>query len=761
MQIDNDPIKEESELLSYTLRIYHDFYSKNDITLLLASLAPDVSWCGGGPQMMRTGRSEVMRFFVSTKEEMIPFAIHNETTAVHRLSADFINIIIASDIQTLPSTPLFLKEHLKCDVLYRKNPDCANGMGWEIVHINNSVSYDKLKPDETFAVAEGTRAYQRLKEAPDLPEDKVAFFHMIDGKLMSSLSSEELHCLIILSIFDSFTVRDASAVCIHTDIYALLKKLLPQGFILYHTKTTGTYALYPLIKEFLHEKFILLPKEEQSCYLTSAAQYFLSRHQYTKAMSYASRAENYPLCLRIFSRGADAILLSSPRTYPMDLLDHIPSSILKKHMQSALYILLDLYFTNNKSLYQKNYDRIDSLLTGEDRNIFRELLKSYITLNDLPAMINHMQNACTIMHSINSRQKLYAPPLGFLCPSIALLYHAMPGKFRDETNQLITLQQLAASINHKQNQKEWALYFQAEHCYHTGEWKKSAQILAQLSTLPAFAQEPRIKARVLYIQGFMAYFQNDKTSLSDIYRQLQSLLNKASGYESLLIHNCCLRFQFAIPFITSGKANQASTAPDTVLRHSPGLTYQELIETNALIRPGNGITLLYSALRNERFSRERHSVLGEIYSHLYQAIAYDMLNKPDDSQRSLTKALALAAPDHIISPFLALGAHLSVTWHQIRGSDSMNRLIHDIAEFFQKREYHLEVRTMHSPLPKDKLTGKELRIIHLAVSGKTNREIAEELHLAEITIKKALSRIYKKLGIRNRTQLATLAKQHQ
>lgn len=205
MQIDNDPIKEESELLSYTLRIYHDFYSKNDITLLLASLAPDVSWCGGGPQMMRTGRSEVMRFFVSTKEEMIPFAIHNETTAVHRLSADFINIIIASDIQTLPSTPLFLKEHLKCDVLYRKNPDCANGMGWEIVHINNSVSYDKLKPDEAFAITEGTRAYQHLTEATNLPEDKLAFFHMIDRKLMSTLSSEELHCLSILSIFDDFT----------------------------------------------------------------------------------------------------------------------------------------------------------------------------------------------------------------------------------------------------------------------------------------------------------------------------------------------------------------------------------------------------------------------------------------------------------------------------------------------------------------------------------------------------------------------------
>lgn len=150
MQIDNDPIKEESELLSYTLRIYHDFYSKNDITLLLASLAPDVSWCGGGPQMMRTGRSEVMQFFVFTKEEMIPFAIHNETTAVHRLSADFINIIIASDLQTLPSTPLFLKEHLKCDILYRKKirivPMELVGKSSTLIILFHMISLSPMKP---------------------------------------------------------------------------------------------------------------------------------------------------------------------------------------------------------------------------------------------------------------------------------------------------------------------------------------------------------------------------------------------------------------------------------------------------------------------------------------------------------------------------------------------------------------------------------------------------------------------------------------
>lgn len=243
-----------------------------------------------------------MRFFVSTKDKMIPFTFHNESTVVHRLSPHFINITIASDIQTLPSTLLLLKEHLKCDVLYRKNPDCANGIGWEIVHINNSVSYDKLKPDEIFAITEGIWAYQHLTKTPVPSEDKLAFFHLISGKLTSTLSPQELHCLSILSIFDEFTTQGAAAVCIHTDIYALLKKLIHQEFILHHTKTPSTYALYPLIREFLHEKFSLLPKEEQSHYLTRAAQYFLSLQQYKSHVLCKPCRELFPLSSHIQQR---------------------------------------------------------------------------------------------------------------------------------------------------------------------------------------------------------------------------------------------------------------------------------------------------------------------------------------------------------------------------------------------------------------------------------------------------------------------------
>lgn len=53
-----------------------------------------------------------------------------------------------------------------------------------------------------------------------------------------------------------------------------------------------------------------------------------------------------------------------------------------------------------------------------------------------------------------------------------------------------------------------------------------------------------------------------------------------------------------------------------------------------------------------------------------------------------------------------------------------------------------------------KLTPTETRIAQLVASGYTNREVASELVVAVHTVEAALTRIYAKLGVRSRTQLA-------
>jgi DNA-binding CsgD family transcriptional regulator len=58
------------------------------------------------------------------------------------------------------------------------------------------------------------------------------------------------------------------------------------------------------------------------------------------------------------------------------------------------------------------------------------------------------------------------------------------------------------------------------------------------------------------------------------------------------------------------------------------------------------------------------------------------------------------------------------------------------------------------PAPVSLLTAQELRIARLVARGATNREVAGELFLSPKTVESHLTRIYKKLGVRSRTELA-------
>ncbi|MBT2486609.1 MULTISPECIES: response regulator transcription factor [unclassified Microbacterium] len=55
------------------------------------------------------------------------------------------------------------------------------------------------------------------------------------------------------------------------------------------------------------------------------------------------------------------------------------------------------------------------------------------------------------------------------------------------------------------------------------------------------------------------------------------------------------------------------------------------------------------------------------------------------------------------------------------------------------------------------LSRRELQLIRLIAQGRTNPGIAEELHLSTETIKTYVKRLFQKLGVSDRTQLAVLA----
>lgn len=58
------------------------------------------------------------------------------------------------------------------------------------------------------------------------------------------------------------------------------------------------------------------------------------------------------------------------------------------------------------------------------------------------------------------------------------------------------------------------------------------------------------------------------------------------------------------------------------------------------------------------------------------------------------------------------------------------------------------------------LTRRELEIIAAVVEGQVNKDIAQVFHISEYTVKHHLTRIFDKLGVSNRVELATFAINH-
>ena len=59
-----------------------------------------------------------------------------------------------------------------------------------------------------------------------------------------------------------------------------------------------------------------------------------------------------------------------------------------------------------------------------------------------------------------------------------------------------------------------------------------------------------------------------------------------------------------------------------------------------------------------------------------------------------------------------------------------------------------------APAPPRDLSRLELQIIRFVVEGRTNREIASEVHLSQNTVKFHMRQIFQKTGTSNRTELA-------
>ena len=131
------------------------------------------------------------------------------------------------------------------------------------------------------------------------------------------------------------------------------------------------------------------------------------------------------------------------------------------------------------------------------------------------------------------------------------------------------------------------------------------------------------------------------------------------------------------------------------------------------------------------------------------------------------------SPDYVLDAVRAGAAGYllkTATGGQI--SDAVRRVLRNEFPFDQELTAHLIQRlareagpqetparptAMHPGGSPDVLTARETEVLRLLAAGKTNRRIAQEMHLSLSTVKRHIERIIAKLGVSDRTQAAVRA----
>jgi len=180
-------------------------------------------------------------------------------------------------------------------------------------------------------------------------------------------------------------------------------------------------------------------------------------------------------------------------------------------------------------------------------------------------------------------------------------------------------------------------------------------------------------------------------------------------------------------------------------------------------KPTEALSLLeplqVSAEKQERWSHV-------IEMKVLQALAHHMRDSTDAPQASgqdaltvLAQALHLAEPEGYIRIFADEGAPMAALLSRLREQQrkqgSTAYLDTVLAAFLQANMPHerqpqrSEQRTTAQPLL-DPLSARELDVLPLIASGASNPEIAEKLVLSIDTVKRHVSNIFSKLGVKNR-----------
>lgn len=582
--------------------------------------------------------------------------------------------------------------------------------------------------------------------------------------IWDKLTMEEQDFLICISIYDSFSLKQAQHIGQEELEPGLIKKLLNENAFIRYDSRDRKYYTHAILRCFLEAEFDKLDNIYRKRVYEKAAVWYADNENYYSALVYYYYIKSYSAiyCLNISLEEILPHVNRENKEMFMNIIYNTPLEAKESNIRRSIIFSFLLFFYNEKDFFYTECQTIYDMITKSKhlRNREREVLlgelkfiHAFSKYNDLEEFNKSCEEAYSHMKSPTTiySQKL---SLTFRNPSVLACFHKTSGKALLELelleNTMITYYKITSG-----NSKGLEALMRAEILFYCGEFN-DAQVLCQKALYMAETRNQiNVYICTMFLLARISIFQGDYDNMRSIIDSIRKKITNTGEVDESFTADLCEGYIY----IFLGKNDDLPSwlkSVHMIEEKSTILTlgFSNLVYARYLLVKEEYTSFLGISGQMLGVSRVYGNLLYEIYTYIYISIANYNLRNNVKAKKFMLEAVNLAITDNFIMPFVE-------NYNDIIEILNMDIITSDNKEFISKiqstyKKYEKDFKIVQNAYRNDMdygLTKRELQVAKLAARRLTNKEIADELYIAESTVKSNLKTIFSKLQVKSRAEL--------
>lgn len=581
-------------------------------------------------------------------------------------------------------------------------------------------------------------------------------YTLIDQVLLEPLPERQREFLILIGMTDEFTSKQAAYLWSHADAPDLLNYLSKNNAFITKNEN-GIYRYHHMLRRCTRQKFAEKPEHYRRENYSRLGKWHFDHEEYIPAYFAFAGAHDWNGLLATLEKDKAKSLNTEHSQAFFAWMKECPEEVLLMHPSAIVVCMVKMFSFHNipeirrmKSLLLKSLEQ-DTTLTPQERDNLlgdAEVAESFLCYNDISAMSAYHRRACSLL----SRTSLSVDPKGswtFSAPSVLMMYHRSIGGADSENAEMKECMPYYYQVSDGHGNG-------AEHTFAADLFYERGLLTdADIANRIAISEAKRknqfsIMLCCNFLSMRMALFHGDFNAMKKLSLDCRQWLHRERQYTHLNTLDMCQGFLYALlghpeiapKWLAEGRLQEA-------LVMFPAVPMLHTFYNQLLLAQGEWTQVLARREECERLYGVYHNVLCEIWLHIQLSAALQQISRHSEAQKELHTALDKALPDGIVMPFAESEAYISDLIKELQNSgvyvEEIGHILTLVKQFGTARQ---KIRWEHFGEHKSYgLSERELEIARLAARRKTNPEIAQDLHLAEGTVRNQLSRIYDKLGI--------------